>query len=78
MRPATSGEPFREATRAELCGRSGTSDIVDASAVVAAWSHGRIVVSDPDDLPRLDPNPHRHLGLTQVDVFPRLATGVSA
>ena len=41
----------------ELCGRSGTSDIVDASVVVAAWSHGRIVVtSDPDDIRRLDPS----------------------
>ena len=39
-----------------LCGRSGTSDIVDASVVVAAWSHGRIVVtSDAGDLHRLDP-----------------------
>lgn len=39
-----------------LCGRSGTSDIVDASVVVAAWSHGRVVVtSDAGDLHRLDP-----------------------
>lgn len=38
-----------------LCGRSKTSDIVDASVVVAAWIHGRLVVtSDPDDLRRLD------------------------
>ena len=40
----------------ELCGRSGTSDIVDASVVIAAWSNGRIVVtSDADDIRRLDP-----------------------
>lgn len=47
----------------ELCRRSGTSDIVDASVVVAAWSNGRIVVtSDGDDIRRLDP------GLTVVSV----------
>lgn len=41
----------------ELCGRSGTSDIVDASVVVAAWSNGRIVVtSDAEDIRRLDPS----------------------
>jgi hypothetical protein len=40
----------------ELCARSGTTDIVDASVVVAAWSNGRTVVtSDPEDLLRLDP-----------------------
>jgi hypothetical protein len=40
----------------ELCGRSGTTDIVDASVVVAAWGNGRVVVtSDPDDIGRLDP-----------------------
>ncbi|MDP1829937.1 MAG: hypothetical protein Q8L48_42135 [Archangium sp.] len=46
----------RAQSAGELCGRSGTSDIVDASVVVAAWSNGRIVVtSDPDDLRHLDP-----------------------
>ena len=40
----------------DLCRRSKTSDVVDASVVVAAWSHGRIVVtSDPGDIRRLDP-----------------------
>lgn len=40
----------------ELCGRSGTTDVVDASVVVAAWAHDRIVVtSDPDDIGHLDP-----------------------
>ena len=39
----------------ELCGRSGTSDVVDASVVVASWTNGRVVVtSDPDDIRRLD------------------------
>ena len=41
----------------DLCGRSGTSDIVDASVVVAAWANGRIVVTrDPTDIRRLDPS----------------------
>ncbi|MFZ5470349.1 MAG: hypothetical protein ACOZIN_13010 [Myxococcota bacterium] len=39
----------------QLCGKSGTSDVVDASVVVAAWANGRVVVtSDLDDLRRLD------------------------
>jgi hypothetical protein len=39
----------------QLCGRSGMSDVVDASVVVAAWTNGRVVVtSDPDDIRRLD------------------------
>lgn len=39
-----------------LCGRSGATDIVDASVVVAAWANGRVVVtSDPDDISQLDP-----------------------
>lgn len=39
----------------ELCGRSGTPDVVDASVVVAAWTNGRVVItSDPDDIRRLD------------------------
>jgi hypothetical protein len=41
----------------ELCGRSRTSDVIDASVVVAAWTNGRFVVtSDPDDIRRLDPS----------------------
>ncbi len=47
----------------DLCGRSGTADIVDASVVVTAWTNGRVVVtSDPGDIRRLDP------GLTVVSV----------
>ena len=41
----------------ELCGRSGTSDLIDATVVVAAWRNGRTVVtSDPEDMRRLDPS----------------------
>ncbi|HZH04745.1 MAG TPA: PIN domain-containing protein [Myxococcaceae bacterium] len=41
----------------ELCKRSGTKDVIDASVVLAAWSHGRVVVtSDPGDIRRLDPS----------------------
>ena len=40
----------------QLCGMTGTSDIVDASVMVCARSRGRrVVTSDPDDLRRLDP-----------------------
>jgi len=39
----------------QLCGRSGTSDVVDASVVVAAWTNGRVVVTgEPADIRRLD------------------------
>ncbi|MBI3184936.1 MAG: PIN domain nuclease [Myxococcales bacterium] len=41
----------------QLCGRSGTIDVVDASVVVAAWTNGRVVVtSDQDDIRLLDPS----------------------
>jgi hypothetical protein len=40
----------------ELCQRSRTTDVADASVVVAAWSNGRVVItSDPDDIRHLDP-----------------------
>jgi len=40
-----------------LCGRAGTSDVIDASVVLAARLHKAVVVtSDPDDLRRLDPD----------------------
>jgi hypothetical protein len=43
----------------ELCARSGTSDIVDASVVLVARMHGHAVVtSDPGDLAKLDPTLH--------------------
>jgi sigma54-dependent transcription regulator len=39
-----------------LCGRSGLSDVVDASVTVAARVHGApVVTTDPDDLRRMDP-----------------------
>jgi PIN domain len=40
-----------------LLGRHGCSDVVDASVVVCARTHGKgVVTSDPDDLRRLDPS----------------------
>ena len=40
----------------ELCGATGTADVIDASVVILARQHGdRIVTSDPHDLRRLDP-----------------------
>lgn len=40
----------------ELCGRAGTSDVVDASVVLVAHGEGDgVVTSDPDDLRRLSP-----------------------
>ena len=39
-----------------LCGRSWTTDVVDASVVLLARRHRAIVLtSDPDDLTRIDP-----------------------
>lgn len=39
-----------------LCGRAGTSDVIDASVVLTGRRHdGVIVTSDVDDLRRLDP-----------------------
>ncbi len=40
----------------QLCGISGTSDVVDASIVVVARQRNlRVLTSDPGDLRRLDP-----------------------
>jgi malic enzyme len=40
-----------------LLGRSGTSDVVDASVVLSARSHKAVVLtSDPEDLRRIDPD----------------------
>lgn len=42
----------------ELCGRSGTSDVVDAAVVACARERGAnvVITSDPGDLRRLDPD----------------------
>jgi hypothetical protein len=41
----------------ELCAAARTSDVIDASVVIAARQHpGTIVTSDVDDLRRLDPS----------------------
>lgn len=51
-------EPEARATGA-LCGRTGTSDVVDASIVICARARGHAVVTeDPDDLAALDPLLH--------------------
>ena len=40
----------------ELCGATGTSDVIDASVVILARERrDTIVTSDPDDLRQLDP-----------------------
>lgn len=40
-----------------LCGRTGTSDVIDASVVVCAHARDHAVVTgDPDDLAALDPS----------------------
>jgi hypothetical protein len=39
-----------------LCGAAATSDVIDATVVIAARRHAAMVVtSDPDDLRRIDP-----------------------
>jgi predicted nucleic acid-binding protein len=49
------GRRAREA--GQLCGATGTSDIIDASVVLCAKRRGhKIATSDPDDLRRLDPS----------------------
>ncbi len=41
----------------QLCGASGTRDVVDASVVLCARARGHAVLtSDPEDLRRLDPS----------------------
>lgn len=50
-------EPEAKAASA-LCGRTGTSDIVDASIVICARARARghaVLTGDPDDLAALDP-----------------------
>ena len=57
----TTAVPAMDQTLAEasgtLCGRTGTSDVIDASVVLTARRERAIVVtSDVDDLRRLDPS----------------------
>lgn len=56
--PAVEIEPLdarRARAAGQLCGVSGTSDVVDASVVLCAKSRGhRILTSDPEDLRALD------------------------
>lgn len=49
-------DDYRARAAGQLCGRSGTADIVDSSVVVIARERGaRIITSDPRDLRKLDP-----------------------
>lgn len=47
----------RQATRiGEMCARTGSADVVDASVVICARERKqRVVTSDPDDIRALDP-----------------------
>jgi hypothetical protein len=50
-------DDFRARAAGQLCGVTGTNDVVDASVVLAARSRSHpILTSDPDDLGRLDRN----------------------
>jgi len=41
----------------ELCGKTGTSDVIDASVAVCAMvRHDHVVTSDPADIARLNPS----------------------
>jgi len=49
-------DDHRARAAGQLCGITGTSDVIDASVVLCARARGhQIVTSDPDDLQRLDP-----------------------
>jgi hypothetical protein len=40
----------------QLCGATGTADVIDATVVLCAQARGRrVATSDPDDICRLDP-----------------------
>lgn len=57
--PTTTVPPLDQAlaeAAGTLCGRTGTSDVIDASVVlVARRERAAVVTSDSDDLQRLDP-----------------------
>ncbi|HEX5061045.1 MAG TPA: hypothetical protein VFV99_16875 [Kofleriaceae bacterium] len=49
-------DEFRARAAGQLCGVTGTADVVDASVVLCARENKHAVAtSDPDDLRRLDP-----------------------
>ena len=49
-------DDFGARAAGQLCGASGTSDVIDATVVLCAQARGRrIATSDPDDMHRLDP-----------------------
>jgi hypothetical protein len=53
--PALDDRRARDA--GQLCGVTGTADVIDASVVLCARARGHaIATSDPDDLSRLDPS----------------------
>jgi len=50
-------DEFQAKRAGQLCGLTGTNDIVDASVVLCARDHKhRVVTSDTEDIARLDPN----------------------
>lgn len=49
-------DDFGARAAGQLCGVTGTSDVIDATVVLCARAREhRIVTSDPDDMRRLDP-----------------------
>ena len=49
-------DDFGARAAGQLCGTSGTADVIDATVVLCAQARGRrIATSDPDDMRRLDP-----------------------
>ena len=49
-------DDHRARAAGQLCGTTGTKDVIDASVVLCARARGhRVVTSDPDDLEQLDP-----------------------
>jgi hypothetical protein len=49
-------DDFTARAAGQLCGTTGTDDVIDATVVLCARTRGRrVATSDPDDLRRLDP-----------------------
>lgn len=50
-------DDFGARAAGQLCGASGTADVIDATVVLCAQVRGRrVATSDSDDMRRLDPN----------------------